>query len=260
MGPTLGHWRSCKGVESGARRVVRGCPGTERVGERRALVVAGSRGPRNHPLAAPAGSGETGLARARVAGRRLESPPGSLHRRPEPAHDLGKIWHARRGVLWPRQRRASTGPGGPSGSTGVSWSSDRHAGARSARRKRFPRWLSRTACIPVPHGTLVRVGPGPAGPLDGGIALDALTGLEGPQSWSRIVEVENARLLRYRRPSTIIVAEIEGLRRLAERVGEEPVARLLPVVAGAFHQEARGLGLGRPSWLRSLRGISRGDG
>jgi diguanylate cyclase (GGDEF)-like protein len=52
--------------------------------------------------------------------------------------------------------------------------------------------------------------------------------------------VENARLLRYRRPSTVVVAEVDGLRRLAERLGEEPVSRLLPVVADALRSEARG--------------------
>jgi diguanylate cyclase (GGDEF)-like protein len=80
-------------------------------------------------------------------------------------------------------------------------------------------------------------------PVDGtgesGLGLDALTGLEGPAGWSRIVAIENARLLRYRRPVTVVLAEVEGLRRLAERLGEEPVERLLPVVADAFRREAR---------------------
>lgn len=92
-----------------------------------------------------------------------------------------------------------------------------------------------------PDGTLVRVHSAPAAnSLETGIALDSLTGVEGPQSWSRIIEVENARLLRYRRPSTIVVAEVDGLRKLTERLGDDPVSRLLPVVADAFRQEARG--------------------
>jgi diguanylate cyclase (GGDEF)-like protein len=92
----------------------------------------------------------------------------------------------------------------------------------------------------APDGVLVRVQPPSASAPDTGIPLDALTGLEGPQGWSRIIEVENARLLRYRRPSTVVVAEVDGLRRLAERLGEEPVSRLLPVVADALRSEARG--------------------
>jgi diguanylate cyclase (GGDEF)-like protein len=53
------------------------------------------------------------------------------------------------------------------------------------------------------------------------------------------MEIENARLLRYRRPVTVVMAEVEGLRRLAERLGDEPVDRLLPVIADAFRREAR---------------------
>jgi diguanylate cyclase (GGDEF)-like protein len=71
------------------------------------------------------------------------------------------------------------------------------------------------------------------------LAVDPLTGLEGPASWSRIVEIENARLLRYRRPVTVVMAEVEGLRRLTDRLGEEPVDRLLPVIADVFRREAR---------------------
>ncbi len=72
-----------------------------------------------------------------------------------------------------------------------------------------------------------------------GLTLDSLTGLEGPASWSRIIEIENARLLRYRRPVTVVMVEVEGLRRLAERLGDDPVDRLLPVIADALRREAR---------------------
>jgi diguanylate cyclase (GGDEF)-like protein len=81
---------------------------------------------------------------------------------------------------------------------------------------------------------------GPAvGPSGRALTIDSLTGLESPASWTRIVAIENARLLRYRRPMTVIMAEVEGLRRLAERLGPEPVDRLLPVIADAFAREAR---------------------
>jgi diguanylate cyclase (GGDEF)-like protein len=72
-----------------------------------------------------------------------------------------------------------------------------------------------------------------------GLAVDSLTGLEGPASWGRIIEIENARLLRYRRPVTVVMVEVEGLRRLAERLGDDPVDRLLPVIADALRREAR---------------------
>jgi diguanylate cyclase (GGDEF)-like protein len=87
-------------------------------------------------------------------------------------------------------------------------------------------------------GVMARVGL-PQAALTAGMTLDALTGLEGPASWSRIIEIENARLLRYRRPVTIVMIEVEGLRRLAERLGDDPVDRLLPVIADALHRQAR---------------------
>jgi diguanylate cyclase (GGDEF)-like protein len=90
-----------------------------------------------------------------------------------------------------------------------------------------------------PEGALIKVRSGGLSASGSGIAPDGLTGLEDQRSWTRIVEVENARLMRYRRPSTVVVAELDGLRRLAERLGDEPVARLLPVVADAFRAEAR---------------------
>ncbi len=87
-------------------------------------------------------------------------------------------------------------------------------------------------------GVMARVAPQPKA-VTAGMTLDALTGLEGPASWSRIIEIENARLLRSRRPVTIVMIEVEGLRRLAERLGDDPVDRLLPVIADALHREAR---------------------
>ena len=86
---------------------------------------------------------------------------------------------------------------------------------------------------------LARVVDKPRGDGVSPLALDPLTGLEGSASWSRIVEIENARLLRYRRPMTVVMAEVEGLRRLTERLGEEPVDRLLPVIADTLRREAR---------------------
>jgi len=86
---------------------------------------------------------------------------------------------------------------------------------------------------------LARFVEGPRADAVSPFALDKLTGLEGPASWSRIIEIENARLLRYRRPVTVVMAEVEGLSRLAERLGEEPVDRLLPVIADALRHEAR---------------------
>ncbi len=73
----------------------------------------------------------------------------------------------------------------------------------------------------------------------GELERDGLARLESPDSWGRIVETENARLLRYRRPVTIVLVEVEGLEQPADRPGEEPVLRLLPVVADALLRGAR---------------------
>jgi diguanylate cyclase (GGDEF)-like protein len=108
--------------------------------------------------------------------------------------------------------------------------------------------LSRSAQIAAPSGSTARplggagalvIGRWPRLPSTERFQRDVLTSLEGPASWSRILEVENARLLRYRRPVTIVMADIEGLPRLADRIGNEPVQRLLPVVADALVREAR---------------------
>ncbi len=69
--------------------------------------------------------------------------------------------------------------------------------------------------------------------------LDPLTRVEDVEGWSRIVAVENARLLRYRRPIAVVLAELEGLPRLSERLGDGVADRLPPVIADAFRREAR---------------------
>lgn len=87
-------------------------------------------------------------------------------------------------------------------------------------------------------GVLARV-PAQPSALSSDLALDPLTGLEGPAAWDRLIELENARFVRYRRPATVVIVEVEGLRRLAEKLGNDPVERVLPVIADAFRREAR---------------------
>jgi diguanylate cyclase (GGDEF)-like protein len=93
--------------------------------------------------------------------------------------------------------------------------------------------------LPEAANVLARVADDGRGNGASRLTLDPLTGLEGPASWSRIIDIENARLLRYRRPVTVVMAEVEGLQRLAERLGDEPVDRLLPMIADALRREAR---------------------
>ena len=115
-------------------------------------------------------------------------------------------------------------------------------GAEGAAVLSFPSKDGGSGLGPAPQdgevGVMARLPVQPGG-VSTGSSLDSLTGLEGPASWSRIIEIENARLLRYRRPVTVAAVEVEGLRRLADRLGDDPVDRLLPVIADVLRREAR---------------------
>jgi diguanylate cyclase (GGDEF)-like protein len=68
---------------------------------------------------------------------------------------------------------------------------------------------------------------------------DDLTGLLLPSAWSRIVADEEARIRRYHRPATIVVIELEGLDKLAERMGPGSIERIVPAVADTLRRGAR---------------------
>jgi diguanylate cyclase (GGDEF)-like protein len=69
--------------------------------------------------------------------------------------------------------------------------------------------------------------------------IDPLTGLDTLLAWERTLAEENARYVRYRRPVTVVVAEIDGLSRLVDRFGAEPARRVLPAVGDAMRRHAR---------------------
>jgi diguanylate cyclase (GGDEF)-like protein len=69
--------------------------------------------------------------------------------------------------------------------------------------------------------------------------FDPLTGLDTLLAWERTLAEENARYVRYRRPVSVVVAEIDGLSRLVERFGTEPARRVLPAVGDAMRRHAR---------------------
>jgi diguanylate cyclase (GGDEF)-like protein len=68
---------------------------------------------------------------------------------------------------------------------------------------------------------------------------DSLTGLLLPSAWSRMVADEEARIRRYHRPATIVVIEVEGLDKLAERMGPGSIERIVPAVADTLRRGAR---------------------
>ncbi len=71
------------------------------------------------------------------------------------------------------------------------------------------------------------------------LLVDRLTGLDSRIAWERTLRDEETRQARYRRPATVVVAELEGLERLAARLGPEVAERIVIAVAGTIGANAR---------------------
>jgi diguanylate cyclase (GGDEF)-like protein len=85
-----------------------------------------------------------------------------------------------------------------------------------------------------------RVMPGASRPpyrLDG--PLDADTGLDVGAAWARWLAEEETRIRRFHRPATVVLVELAGLDRLADRLGPEAAERLIPPIATTMRREAR---------------------
>jgi diguanylate cyclase (GGDEF)-like protein len=90
---------------------------------------------------------------------------------------------------------------------------------------------------PVPRGYIA------APPIDMSPApgrTDPLTGMLLPGEWNRMVADEDARILRYGRPATIVLLELDGLDRLVAALGQEAGDRILPAMADTLSRQARG--------------------
>ena len=81
---------------------------------------------------------------------------------------------------------------------------------------------------PAPHATR----PEPA-PTDGASGFGLVP------SWSTWLAEEGARIERYGRRSTIVLIELPGIDRVAERLGQEAADRLIPPIATTLRREAR---------------------
>jgi diguanylate cyclase (GGDEF)-like protein len=68
---------------------------------------------------------------------------------------------------------------------------------------------------------------------------DGVTGLDSQAAWDRAVAEENARFLRYRRPVSVVVGDVDGLARFEEQFGTEAAQRLLAAIAGTLRRGAR---------------------
>jgi diguanylate cyclase (GGDEF)-like protein len=71
------------------------------------------------------------------------------------------------------------------------------------------------------------------------IATDPVTGFELVPAWSKWLAEEGARIDRYGRPATIVLVELAGLDRLAERLGVDAADRLIPPIATTMRRHAR---------------------
>jgi diguanylate cyclase (GGDEF)-like protein len=69
--------------------------------------------------------------------------------------------------------------------------------------------------------------------------IDPVTGLEGPDFWSRLLDSEIARSTRYRRPLTVIVMDVDGMHELGLVWGEEVARHTLHETAQCVRRMAR---------------------
>ncbi|MEA2544987.1 MAG: hypothetical protein QOI09_260 [Chloroflexota bacterium] len=71
------------------------------------------------------------------------------------------------------------------------------------------------------------------------VATDPETGFDLGPSWARWLAEEEARIRRYHRPATIVLVELSGFDRLAERFGDDAAQRLIPPIAATMRRNAR---------------------
>ncbi|HEV7810268.1 MAG TPA: diguanylate cyclase [Candidatus Limnocylindrales bacterium] len=83
----------------------------------------------------------------------------------------------------------------------------------------------------------------PAGFADSPGALeldvDGSTGLDSWAAWTRWLAEEEARVRRFHRPATVVLVELAGLGRLADRIGAESADRLMPPIGMTMRRNAR---------------------
>jgi GGDEF domain-containing protein len=68
---------------------------------------------------------------------------------------------------------------------------------------------------------------------------DPATGFDLGVAWNRWLVEEDARVRRFRRPATVVLVELAGVDRLAERLGDEAAQRLILPIASTMRKQAR---------------------
>jgi diguanylate cyclase (GGDEF)-like protein len=81
--------------------------------------------------------------------------------------------------------------------------------------------------------------PDDAADVVGNPLVDPPTGLDSPLFWSHAIHAESARTVRYGRPATVVLAELDGLERLVDRFGQDAADRLVLAVAAAIRRDTR---------------------
>jgi diguanylate cyclase (GGDEF)-like protein len=79
----------------------------------------------------------------------------------------------------------------------------------------------------------------PGAASSGAAATDAATGLALAPAWATWLSEEEARIRRFHRPSTIVLVEVSGLDRLADRLGDDAAQRLIPPIGMTMRRQAR---------------------
>jgi diguanylate cyclase (GGDEF)-like protein len=69
--------------------------------------------------------------------------------------------------------------------------------------------------------------------------LDTATGFDTGPAWARWLAEEETRILRFHRPATVVLIELSGLDRLADRLGDDVAERLIPPIATTLRRDAR---------------------
>jgi len=151
------------------------------------------------------------------------------------------------------------GPGRPSVALAQGGPTARVAGARVAGDDGMHfdvRNRSEASSPQPPAGTLGSMRPTDSAPDDrgeqapetepddapdvvGNPLVDPPTGLDSPLFWSHAIHAESARTVRYGRPATVVLAELDGLERLVDRFGQDAADRLVLAVAAAIRRDTR---------------------
>ncbi len=82
-------------------------------------------------------------------------------------------------------------------------------------------------------------GSAPSSVGSGRPATDPRTGLDLSPAWTRWLSEEDARVRRFHRPATVVLVELSGFDRLADRLGDESAERLIPPIATTMRKNAR---------------------